>query len=329
MTGPTSFSVGGTLGGDGTINTSSITINNGGAVSPGGIVANVNGAVTNTVATLNGANLTVASGGTYAVDIGSFSDVTNVDLLNVTGAAAMNSGSILALNNLAGTEPTDGMTRQYIIASGGSPASASGVTIVPTGFAAGDTFSLQAVGNNLVLSFTPVPEPVATLAIFAAGLGAVGAVRPEASSLSYGCITFCKNRPSTLLTSPSWLSSHLGFLFSPSSNDASLYRNCISVTAVAAPGTRTPGEGRSNRCRQYPVMPRRVAFTGLTAPERMLVYPPNSNSVFVCPGGIDEASVPPAVFQALGRNRPKPRRVDYRRRVQAWLVTFARFQERF
>ena len=35
----------------------------------------------------------------------------------------------------------------------------------------GDMFALQRSGNNLVLTYTPVPEPAAVLTVCAAGLG--------------------------------------------------------------------------------------------------------------------------------------------------------------
>jgi hypothetical protein len=40
-----------------------------------------------------------------------------------------------------------------------------------SGFAAGDSFMLSKQGNVIVLNFSPVPEPVAVLTVFGAGLG--------------------------------------------------------------------------------------------------------------------------------------------------------------
>ena len=44
-------------------------------------------------------------------------------------------------------------------------------------YVGGETFSLSRSGNMLLLSFTPVPEPGAALAVFLAGLGSVAAWR--------------------------------------------------------------------------------------------------------------------------------------------------------
>jgi len=180
MTGPSNSTIDGTFGGSGTLNTTALTINGTGRVSPGGIVANGSGSVLDTVGTLNVQDITVSPGATYAATIGSFSlspapGVDN-DLLAAVGTLDMVSGSFVNVNNMAGTTPTDGITRNYIIGTASSVPNATGVTIVPTGFAAGDTFSLSTTSTSLVLSYTPVPEPLAALVVFAAGLGAVNTV---------------------------------------------------------------------------------------------------------------------------------------------------------
>jgi hypothetical protein len=46
---------------------------------------------------------------------------------------------------------------------------------------AGGTFTLQSVGNDLILSFQPVPEPGSMLLIGAVALAAVGARRRRAT----------------------------------------------------------------------------------------------------------------------------------------------------
>jgi hypothetical protein len=51
------------------------------------------------------------------------------------------------------------------------------VSNLGTSLVAGDAFSLNRVGNTLVLSFTPVPEPGTVLAIACCGLGLGGLVR--------------------------------------------------------------------------------------------------------------------------------------------------------
>jgi hypothetical protein len=56
------------------------------------------------------------------------------------------------------------------------------VLLSAPGFAAGDRFTLTRSGGNLVLTYTPVPEPVAVLAVFMAGVGVAGYVRRRAGA---------------------------------------------------------------------------------------------------------------------------------------------------
>jgi fibronectin-binding autotransporter adhesin len=167
---------GGTLGGTGTISGGAVTVQNGGTLAPGASAA---------VGTLHTATTTFSSGSTFAVDLNGSS---SADQLASTGTLTFNSFT-LALNNLGGTYNT---TQNYTIATAttlvtsaltlpanftvGGSQPGGGVTFSTTGFASGDMFSLSRSGNNLVLTYTPVPE-AAALAVFAAGLGVVPVAR--------------------------------------------------------------------------------------------------------------------------------------------------------
>jgi hypothetical protein len=59
---------------------------------------------------------------------------------------------------------TDGVLVQ---GSGANPF--TGVNLDTSGFSSPGSFSLSRSGANLILTFTPVPEPVAAKAVFAAG----------------------------------------------------------------------------------------------------------------------------------------------------------------
>jgi hypothetical protein len=65
-----------------------------------------------------------------------------------------------------------------IISASGGATSTGLATLAQSHYAAGD-FSLSRSGNNLVLSFTPVPvpEPACVTATFAAGLGGAAWLR--------------------------------------------------------------------------------------------------------------------------------------------------------
>ena len=61
-------------------------------------------------------------------------------------------------------------TTPGVVQVGGSTAGSLSTVAVTGNYASPANFSLSCSGNNLVLSFTPVPEPMATLAVFAVGL---------------------------------------------------------------------------------------------------------------------------------------------------------------
>jgi hypothetical protein len=123
-------------------------------------------------------------GGAFQVKLGGVNP-TDSDLLSVAGILNFVTSGFATKPKLAvvslGNLPTT--TTAYTIATvsgGGNDILVDGVAatdsslnaaiaIDPTGFAAGDVFSLSRSGNSLILTFTPVPEPM-VVAVFAAGL---------------------------------------------------------------------------------------------------------------------------------------------------------------
>lgn len=172
---------GATLAGSGTVANAPVTVNSGGTVSPGSSGS--------TTGTLTLPATTFTSNGTYAVEIGSFAVLSSVDKITVNGALNLNTGSILAVTNISGPTPNDNdNVRSYTIGTATSingstsgttvlgvrvvgGANSGAVTINPSGFAAGDIFTLERQGTILVLTYQPIPEPGAVLAVFLCGAG--------------------------------------------------------------------------------------------------------------------------------------------------------------
>lgn len=189
-TGAVTVQTGGTLGGTGTVG-GATTVQSGGAIR-GGTAA--------TTGTLTTGNVTVNTDATLAANLaapGTSSTLAvggnTLNLLNgsklsltaITGfSGAAGSYTLATLTNgdnlqLGGTgNRADGFSfGTYVEGTGASGAVVIDVSNLSFTLNAGDTFALNRVGNNLVLSFSPVPEPATVLAVGAAGLGLFGWAR--------------------------------------------------------------------------------------------------------------------------------------------------------
>lgn len=165
-------------------------------VLSGGTIRGDSGTGTGTLIT---GNVTLQSGATIATNIAASGTESTLTL----GANTLNliTGSRLALTAVTGFVNTAGGT--YTIASLTSSSSlqldgttaadafvfgtyvqgtgATGAVVIdPTGLGtlnAGDTLTLSRIGNNLVLTFAPVPEPMTVLGVSVLALGAFGFAR--------------------------------------------------------------------------------------------------------------------------------------------------------
>lgn len=132
--------IGGTLGGNGTL-TGALTINTGGNIAPG-----------NSIGTLNVANITMAAGSTYTVELnnGGFVAGTNNDRINATGTATINGGTVhvTPVNGTdTGTTYTPG-TYTILTAAGG----VTGTFTTVTDDYAFLNFALGYDANNVLLT---------------------------------------------------------------------------------------------------------------------------------------------------------------------------------
>jgi hypothetical protein len=170
-----SGTVAGTLGGTGTINRN-VTLNS------GTVAGRITGGTIGTVGTLTiGGTLTGQTGSRVRVDFtgagssalfGSGASGGTLDRVNVTGLFDLTSPAI----ELAGTGTGFNNTQEYswIIGTGqsvnltGLPSITRLGDFVP--LPGGAAFSLSVAGNQLLLNYTPVPEPGSTLTVAALGL---------------------------------------------------------------------------------------------------------------------------------------------------------------
>jgi fibronectin-binding autotransporter adhesin len=168
---------GGRLEGSGTVN---------GAVTVGGTVAPGNAATP--IGTLTTGGHTWAGGGAYEISYGkvqgSLTAGTDNDYLSsATGALAVTAtpgNKFQILMNYTGTVqlPDSQLTIKIATFGGGVPAAFDMTAFQLTGdVASGSVFQLTSVGNDVFLTFTPVPEPGALLLVGAAGAGLCAFVR--------------------------------------------------------------------------------------------------------------------------------------------------------
>lgn len=177
-----------------------VSIHNSATLHPG--MSNAIGVLTvnNNVTIGNAAdNSNAGSKGTFHVQISS--DASTSDLLLIGGASsALNFVTIGADSStptntevfvdfglVSGSPFVENTTYTYTIATtsnstnsgiyvNGTEGSLSSI-VLASNYAGPATYSLSRMGKNLILSFTPIPEPGFVTAIFAAGLGGIGAFR--------------------------------------------------------------------------------------------------------------------------------------------------------
>lgn len=197
-TGAVTVNSGGTLSGTGTI-TGAVTVNAGGSIR-GGTGLSGEGTLTLTLGntTLNAA--TGTTGASLRVDLaqatGSLGNVpastlavgsNTFNLANLTGGnkiniVLLNDGNLTTISNPFTLTLVTGTANSFLrngsAATGANAYLASDFNLISGSgtWVYGNT-SLVVSGNNLVLTFQPVPEPAAVLAIAAAGLAAVGWLR--------------------------------------------------------------------------------------------------------------------------------------------------------
>jgi fibronectin-binding autotransporter adhesin len=196
-TGAITVANGATLGGTGTL---------GGAttVNSGGVIRGDSGTGTGT---LNTRNVTVANGGNVDVNLGTMDLDTRIgtnNKLNVgTGTINLSSGAVVRLTGVSGfgrethgtfilatlTNGSNILLDGGTVAEGqilgeytaGAPTPNSGpIAINVNGLPPlldDSKFTLRRSGNNLVLNFTPVPEPAFLLAVCGLAVGGVVGLR--------------------------------------------------------------------------------------------------------------------------------------------------------
>jgi autotransporter-associated beta strand protein len=189
------------LGGTGTVG-GAVTVKGGGTLSPGASVGTL--AVTNAVTFGSRTdNANAGSAGTFYVQIGS---TTTADRLGITGAtnsltfntlgadgtSSTGTEVFVDFSQFSGPAPQEFTTYHYTIGTTTNPTnpilvntttvSNGGTVAVPvaTNYAGPANFSLSRSGTNLVLDFTPVPEPAAAVAVLFAGLAGAAAWRRRA-----------------------------------------------------------------------------------------------------------------------------------------------------
>jgi autotransporter-associated beta strand protein len=180
ITSATTVNSGGTLGGHGTVG--AVTIKSGGVISPG----NSPGTLTTGAEDWNG-------GGSYVWELNNASDAAGAkgvsyDWLNIGGALNLTASSgtpftiyvtSLTSGNVAGVAPgfVFRASYQWIIASAGSiPTFSADMFRIDTSAFANDPanqggFAIIQSGNDIVLTYTSVPEPKQWGVVFGLALG--------------------------------------------------------------------------------------------------------------------------------------------------------------
>jgi fibronectin-binding autotransporter adhesin len=156
--------LGGTGSSTGTLNVSNVTINSGGT-----LFANLGVSGTNSTLAFAGNTLDLKTGSVLRLD-----DVTGYGY-GTFNLATFTNGNTLQLDAI-GSRPDGFVFGTYQQGVGASGPVVIDVSNLPT-LTAGDKLTLQRSGNNLALTFTPVPEPASVLGVCALLIGGVVGVR--------------------------------------------------------------------------------------------------------------------------------------------------------
>ncbi len=162
---------GGTIRGDSGTGTGTLTLTSTTVASGGAIAANVAATGTNSALALGSNSLNLATNSKLALTaVTGFSRAASSYTI-----ASFTSGSNIQLDGVG--QADNFLFGKYVEGTGASGAVVIDTSALNFALTSGDTFALSRTGNNLVLQFTPVPEPATVLAVGAAGLAVVGWVR--------------------------------------------------------------------------------------------------------------------------------------------------------
>jgi fibronectin-binding autotransporter adhesin len=176
---------GSVLSGYGTFNpTGGVTVGSGVLVSPGSTAAG------SYIGTLDFNTLTLGAGGSMVFDVSNAAGTagTGYDTINVTGTANITASSITPFNisiesinmgsgtpGLASYTYPNNYQWTLLTSSTLTTFSASDFNLTDGTFVNGGVFSITSSGNDILLNFTPVPEP-STWALMLSGAAAAGLI---------------------------------------------------------------------------------------------------------------------------------------------------------
>jgi len=212
------------LSGGGTIN-GSVATSAGVGIYPG---------TAGTVGTLTFNNdLDLSGGGTGYFDITN-SAAGGDDLITVGGTLTVNGGA-LHVHALSGAQPLDATADYVLISDSNGPNISSLPTLIwdgpkPSNFA---NYTLQPIGNNLVLHYTPSLAPLVTGVSFTPSVVVRGQSVFVAATLTPGTGTIDPNAGVTINLSAFGGSSAASLILSA----ANVYTNTFTVAASTAPGS--------------------------------------------------------------------------------------------
>jgi hypothetical protein len=168
VTGATTVNSGGTIRADSGTGTNTFTVGNVTLNNGGRLFANIGASGADSTLAFGGNSLDFKTGSVLRLD-----DATGFGYGNFT-LATFTSGDTLLLD--AAQTADNQLLGSYVQGTGASGAVTIDVSELPT-LVTGDRLELRRSGNNLVLTFSPVPEPSLLLAVCGLVVGGVAAAR--------------------------------------------------------------------------------------------------------------------------------------------------------